>query len=376
MKIRNIPAAKIIFSKQDRKEILNRMDFCLKNGALSDGRYTREFEDKWAGYVGTKHAVAVSSGSSAIEISMRILNIKDKEVLVPANTFTATAVSVLLAGGNVRFVDINPDTFSLGIKSLENKASRKTAGMIIVHIGGIITPEIKAIRKWCVRNGLWLFEDCAHAHGSALGGQRAGEFGIAGAYSFFATKVITSGEGGMIVTNNRDFAEKARLIRNHGKPKPWVSYHTHIGSNWRMSELNAAVGLTHLNRLEEFIEYREKIAGIYTESLREVPEVKIILPCAKSSWYKYIVILPKRINRGKLKASLKKKGINLAGEVYETPLHLQPIFKKHSRERFLIAEDICARHICLPLYYGMAYREAEFLADAVKTEIVNRRNLR
>lgn len=376
MKIRNIPAAKIIFSKQDRKEILNRMDFCLKNGALSDGRYTREFEDKWAGYVGTKHAVAVSSGSSAIEISMRILNIKDKEVLVPANTFTATAVSVLLAGGNVRFVDINPDTFSLSIKSLENKASRKTTGIIIVHIGGIITPEIKAIRKWCVRNGLWLFEDCAHAHGSALGGQSAGAFGIAGAYSFFATKVITSGEGGMIVTNNRDFAEKARLIRNHGKPKPWVSYHTHIGSNWRMSELNAAVGLTHLNRLEEFIEYREKIAGVYTESLKEVPEVKIILPYAKSSWYKYIVILPKRINRGKLKASLKKRGINLAGEVYETPLHLQPIFKKHSRERFLIAEDICARHICLPLYYGMAYREAELLADAVKTEIVNWRNLR
>lgn len=365
----NIPATKVIFNQESRKEILKRIDVCLRRGALSQGQNVKEFEKKWSNYVGTKYAIAVNSGSSAIEISMRILGIKDKEVLVPVNTFVATAVSVMLAGGKVRFVDIDPNTLSINLKSLKHKISKKTVGVIIVHIGGIITPEIKAIKKWCAENGLWLFEDCAHAHGSELDGQRAGTFGIAGGYSFFATKLITSGEGGIIVTNNSNFSEKARLLRNHGKPKPWVSYYTHIGSNWRMSEINAVIGLAHLKRLDRFIKYREKIALIYTKYLKETSEVKVILPISRSSWYKYIVVLPKRINREALRGSLRKRGINLPGEVYEAPLHLQPVFRHYSNERFPQAEDICSRHICLPIYYGMTEKEAKFVVNNLQGEI-------
>ncbi len=359
----NIPPTKVVFETQDRKEILARIDNCLKKGLLSQGKNVKEFEEKWSDYIGTKYAIALSSGSSAIEVSMRILGVKDKEVLVPVNTFVATAVSVMLAGGKVRFVDIDPNTFSISLKGLKNSVSEKTAGVIIVHIGGIISPEIKAIRKWCAENGLWLFEDCAHAHGSELYGQRAGTFGIAAGYSFFATKVITSGEGGMIVTNNSDFADKARLLRNHGKPKPWVSYYADIGSNWRMSEINAAIGLAHLGRLDRFIKYREKIALIYTKYLKETPETKVILPVSRSSWYKYIVVLPRKINREALKDSLRKRGINLPGEVYEAPLHLQPIFRQYSKSRFPQAEDICSRHICLPIYYGMTEKEVMFVVN-------------
>lgn len=359
----------VFFGKKDRKEILARIDDCLRRGALSQGQYVNEFEEKWANYTGVKYAVAVNSGSSAIEISMRILEVKNKVVLVPSNTFAATAVSVLLAGGKVRFVDIDPDTLSVSLKSLKSKVSKQTAGLIIVHIGGIISPEIKAIRKWCSENDLWLFEDCAHAHGSALGCQHAGTFGVAGGYSFFATKVITSGEGGMIVTNSKDFMEKAVLLRNHGKPKSWVSYHTHIGSNWRMSELNACVGLTHLSRLNEFIEWREQIANKYTEYLKVVPGIRIILPFSKSSWYKYIVLLPKGINREELKTALKNKGIVLSGETYEVPLHRQPIFRKYAKEKLPITEDFCSRHICLPIYYGMTEKQAEYVVNALKEGI-------
>lgn len=369
MKNINIPPTRVVFDREDRKEILAHIDICLRKGLLSQGQNVKEFEEKWSNYVGAKYAIAVNSGSSAIEISMRILDIKDKEVLVPVNTFVATAVSVLLAGGKIKFVDIDPNTLSINLRSLKNKISKKTVGAIIVHIGGIITPEIKAIKKWCAEKGLWLFEDCAHAHGSALDGQRAGTFGIAGGYSFFATKVITSGEGGMIVTNNSNFADKVRLLRNHGKPKPWVSYYTHIGSNWRMSEINAVIGLAHLKRLNVFIKYREKIALFYTKYLKETPEAKVILPVSRSSWYKYIVVLPKRINRETLKDSLRKKGINLAGEVYEVPLHLQPVFRNYSNERFPLAEDICSRHICLPIYYGMTEKEAKFVVNNLQGEI-------
>lgn len=369
MKNYSIPSTKVIFSKKDREEILTRINDCLRRGALSQGQYVNEFEEKWSHYTGAKYAIAVNSGSSAIEISMRILGVKNKIVLVPANTFTATAVSVLLAGGNVKFVDIDPDTLSISLRSLKSKISKQTAGVIIVHIGGIISPEIKSIRNWCAENGLWLFEDCAHAHGSTLGSQHAGTFGIAGGYSFFATKVITSGEGGMIVTNSRDFMEKAVLLRNHGKPKPWVSYHTHIGSNWRMSELNACVGLTHLSRLNEFIAWREKVARKYTKDLKQISGIKIILPTSRSSWYKYIVVLPKGIDRKKLKINLKEKGIHLAGEVYEIPLNRQPIFRAYTKEKFSFTEDFCLRHICLPLYYGMTKDEAEYIVKSLKKEI-------
>lgn len=369
MKKLKIPPTKVVFGREDRRQILACIDSCLRKGALSQGQYVKEFEGKWADYVGTKYAVAVNSGSSAIEIPMRILGVENKEVLVPANTFAATAVSVLLAGGNVKFVDIDPDTLSISLKSLKSKISKKTVGVIIVHIGGMISPEIKAIRKWCAENGLWLFEDCAHAHGSALGCQRAGTFGVAGGYSFFATKVITSGEGGMIVTNNKRFQEEAALLRNHGKPKPWISYHTRIGSNWRMSELNACVGLTHLSRLNEFIKWRERIANKYTEYLKVVPGIRIILPSSRSSWYKYIVLLPKGINREELKTALKDKGIILSGETYEVPLHRQPIFRKYAKEKLPIAEDFCSRHICLPIYYGMTEKEAEYVVNGLKEGI-------
>lgn len=364
-----VPAARVVFGEDARREVLARIDDCLTTGMLAQGKYVREFEHKWAQYVGTKYAVAVSSGSSAIEICMRILGVEGKEVLLPVNTFAATATSALLAGGRVRFVDIDPTTLSLSLRELESKLTPQTTGAIIVHIGGLITPEIEEIAGWCRDRGLWLFEDCAHAHGSENNGRRAGNFGIGGAYSFFATKVMTSGEGGMIVTNDEVIAQKARLLRNHGKPEPWVSYHTDLGTNWRMSELNAAVALSQLARLDAFIAWRDKIAKLYTELLRHVPQVTPISPNRGTSWYKYIVLLDARIDREKLRQAMEEQGVSLSGEVYSIPLHKQPIFKDMSDGSFPVAEDFCRRHICLPLYYGMSQEEAEFVVDTLKRNL-------
>jgi perosamine synthetase len=285
---------------------------------------------------------------------------------VPVNTFAATAAGVLLAGGTVRFVDADPATFSVSLSELKRRRTPKTAGVIVVHIGGIVTPEIEAIRDWCESNGLWLFEDAAHAAGSSFNGKHAGTFGIAGSYSFFATKVITTAEGGMIVTDDDKIAEQCRLLRNHGKPQEWVSYHVLLSDNSRMSELNGILGLSQLRRLDEFIKWREGVAARYTKLLRDIPGVQPVLPQSPTSWYKYIVLLPVGVSREQLKKTMKERGVSLGGEVYELPLHLQPIFKEYGQDGFPLSEDICSRHVCLPLYYGMTEQEVDFVVQTFR----------
>jgi len=364
----NIPPVKVFFPEEDKAEIVRRIKDCLSSGMLAQGKNVREFEERFGQYVGTRHAVAVSSGGSAIEIVMRILNIKDREVIVPTNTFLATASAVILAGGKVRLADISPDTFCVSLENLKKACTEETVGVIVVHVGGIITPEIEEIAKWCDENGLWLFEDCAHAHGSKLSTKMAGALGIAGAYSFFATKVITSGEGGMIVTDDDDIASRARILRDYGKTEPWVSYHKELGGNWRMSDITGAIGVVQLRRLDDLIDWRERMANIYTKLLKDNAELIPILPKGRCSWYKYILLLPKGADREKLKTDMKGQGIRLSGNVYDVPLHKQPVFLDLEGE-FPMADDICSRHICLPLYYGMSVEEAEYVVDILRTLI-------
>ena len=332
---------------------------------IQGDKNVQEFETNFAQFVGTKHAIATNSGGAAIAIAMHLFNVKDKEVLVPTNTFVATASEVLLAGGNVRLVDTDPNTFSVSLNALKTAVTPKTVGVNIVHIGGIITPEIEAIRDWCQAQGLWLFEDAAHAHGSSFKGKSAGQFGCMAAYSFYATKVMTSGEGGMLVTDDDNLAEKARGLRDYGKPQPWVSYYTQLGSNWRMSEFSATVGVVQLKRLPEFIQWREKIANFYTQALQNLSQFTLVLPPEKSSWYKYILLLPSGVNRDEFKAKMKEKGVSLPGGVYEMPLHQQPIFKEISGQ-FPLADDICQRHICLPIYFGLTEEEAAYVVECLR----------
>lgn len=369
-----IPAFRREFGADERREIAERIDRILVSGMLVQGETCSEFERYWRDYVGAKYAVAVSSGSSALEIILRALDVAGKEVLVPTNTFIATATSVLFAGGRVRFVDTDKQTLGVSLSELRHRRTEETIGVIVTHIGGIITPEIEHIAAWCREEGIWLLEDCAHAHGSEIAGRRAGTFGVAGAYSFFATKVVTACEGGIIVTNDAHVAEMASLLRDHGKPEPWVSYHTHLGSNWRMGELNAAVGLSQLRQLDELISERERIATMYTDALRDIDGVELILPHDRSSWYKYPLLLPLDVPRTALRERMKTAGVNLAGGVYETPLHQQPVFEHLGDAAFPVADDVCARHVCLPMFQGMGGQEAQHVTctlSQVLKEIVH-----
>jgi dTDP-4-amino-4,6-dideoxygalactose transaminase len=363
---RKIPPLKVCFPEADRREIHERIEKCLAEGQVAQGENVREFEERFAEYCGCRFALAVSSGGSALEAALCALDVRGREVLVPTNTFLATAGAVLRAGGQVKLVDIDRKTAAPSLEMLRRQAGPQTAGVIVVHIGGIVTPEIEAIRTWCDENGLWLFEDCAHAHGSELNGKRAGTSGIGGAYSFFSTKVMTSGEGGMVVTNDEGLAKKVALLRNYGKPEPWITYSTELGANWRLNELAAAVGVVQLRRLDEFISWREAIAAFYTSQLQGVDGIRLVLPAGRSSWYKYILLLPEGVDRDAFRQAARARGVQFSGGVYDLPLHRQPVFEDRADYGFPNADQFCARHICLPLYYGMTEEEAGYVVETIK----------
>ena len=367
-----VPAAKIQFLPEDRIWIADRIQEVLASGQLTLGKYGAEFEQKFAGLCGMRHGIAVNSGTSSLEIILRSLGIEGRDILVPTNTFFATAAAVVHAGGNPVFLDMDPESFSIHPEEVEKKLTPKTAGVIVVHIGGIISAQMPALADLVKRKGMWLVEDAAHAHGSSLRSISAGAFGIASSFSFYPTKVMTSGEGGMIVTNNDKLAEEARIYRDQGKASFTVNAHIRMGYNWRMSEPHAIIGLRHLERLPAMIADRRAIAACYDQGLQDFRNLRT-LPVPSDgicNYYKYIAILNEKRDRKELKKILREQhGVSLAGEVYEEPLHKQPIFEKYCTDSLPIAEDLCSRHICLPIFSGMQAAEAQQVIGALKQVI-------
>ena len=371
-----IPAAKIVIPEEDRKEILSRIDEALRTGGLTLGKNGKEFEAAFSRLIGTKHAVAVNSGTSSIEIPLRILGVAGKEVVVPTNTFFATAAGVVHAGGTPRFADVDARTLGLTLESVKKAVTHKTAGVVMVHIAGLVSPETPKIADYCREKGLFFFEDAAHAHGSSLNGRMAGSFGAAASFSFYPTKVITSAEGGMIVTDSDDIAAQALQYRDQGKEGFLTNFHVRMGYNWRMSELHAAVGVLQLRRLEEFVRERNRVASDYQRRLKGLEGLTLLTPPPGSlcNYYKVAGLLDRGLDRASIKKELKERfAVSLSGEVYDTPLHRQPVFAQYAHGEFPVADDVCARHICLPGYPGMSDEEIGRVVDGLGQVLASRR---
>lgn len=360
-----IPAQRIVFDRDVQGEILARIATILSSGHVAEGSNVSELERRVAGQTHRRHAIAVSSGGAALELGLSLLGAQGHEVIVPTNTFMATAASVVRTGGSVRLADIEPDTLCLSLETLKSVATARTRGVIVVHIGGIIPPDIDQIRRWCDASGLWLLEDAAHAHGCELHGRPAGSWGTAAAFSFFATKVVTSGEGGVLVLDDDELAARGRILKNYGKRDTWSSYHTEIGWNLRMSEIAAAVAVTHFAKLNDLVRRRSSVACMYTALIeKHCVGLRLILPSEQSSWYKYVVRLPPGISADRVRQKMKEVGVSLAGGVYDIPLHRQPPLIE-APARFPGAEQVCGGHICLPIYPDMAKAEIEFVVDSL-----------
>jgi len=365
----NIPPVRPYFPEEDRNWVAEKIKEMLTSGQLTLGALGRELEQKFAKYTGAPYAVAVNSGTAALEIPLRILDVAGKDVLVPTNTFFATAAAVVHAGGNPVFIDMNPETFALSVEQLEKRLTPKTVGVILVHIAGLVSYQTSEIVDWCEKKGLWLLEDAAHAHGSTIGGKHAGTFGIAGTFSFYPTKVITSGEGGMIITHDKQIYEEAQLYRDQGKSSFLTNTHGKMGYNWRLSEPHAAIGLVQLKALPEILKRRERIAKSYDQFFAQAGMGRVLMvpPGSASNYYKYVFIPEKPIDRSTFKKTFKEKtGVSLTGEVYELPLHRQPAFQSYASGSFPVAEDLCARHLCLPVYPALTMNEADYVVSSLQ----------
>jgi perosamine synthetase len=371
-----VQAARVVFPVADREEIAAATAEILSSGMLTLGTYTRQFEAAFAAAhsgpgaspAEVPHAVAVSSGTAALEIALRCVGVSGRDVVVPANTFYATAAAAVAAGGRLVFADIDAGTFALSPETLIAALTPRTAAVVVVHIGGLVTPDIDELRRICRERGIALVEDAAHAHGATWDGRFAGSFGAAAAFSFYPTKVVTCGEGGMMVTPSGEYADEARIYRDQGKGSFGANHHVRPGYAWRMSELNAVTGLVHLRRMASSIDRRREVAARYTSALAGLDGLAALGEPAgcRSNFYKYIAILPPGSDRARLKREMADlHEVRLAGEVYDVPLHQQPVFAEFAGPALPVTEDMCARHICLPVHSDMTDDEVDQVLAAV-----------
>ncbi|HKY71745.1 MAG TPA: DegT/DnrJ/EryC1/StrS aminotransferase family protein [Nitrospira sp.] len=340
----------------------------LRSGTLILGDYTERFERQFADYIGCRYAISVNSGSTALEFLNRIKGISGKRVLVPTNTNFATVAAIPRAGGIVQYLDMDPKTFAPTLEMVEAQFTRcqDIAGVLWVHIGGIISPEFFAVRIFCQERGAWVVEDCAHAHGSQLRGRKAGSLADGGAFSFFPTKVMTTCEGGMITTDSADEDRLARSLRNQGKREMnYGGLHHDFGNSSRMTELNALLGSLQLRKLPAMLQRRARAASVIAKELDRAG----VVYCSTShmevaSNYKLIVLLPEGRSREAVKKALVEEGVQVGGGVYEIPCHRQPVFEDLSRGVSLPnAERWCPRHLCPPVTSGMTEDEARFVGE-------------
>ena len=294
-------------------EILHLCRGSLSSGNLSAGPLLREFESSFAANSRLPHALAVSSGTDALEAILRGLSVSGRKVLVPTNTFAATAFAVIRAGGQPVLVDMDPRTLAPSPGQVElalDQDAGDIAAFVLVHIGGFIGDATKELADLCGSRGVALVEDAAHAHGSLYQGDAPGTWSAGAAYSFFATKVMTSAEGGMVVTNREDIASSVRSYRDQGRDPNDPQINVAVGTNSRMSELHAAVGLAELRRLPAVVATRRRIANSYDALVGGLPGFTAVAPVEGSepNYYKYILVFDTPAMKSDFKAFARSRG--------------------------------------------------------------------
>ncbi|MEV1047747.1 DegT/DnrJ/EryC1/StrS family aminotransferase [Streptomyces sp. NPDC049916] len=370
-----VPAQRVRFTVAERRTVLERVDGALASGVLTQGPLVARFEEltrDWTGTPGT----AVASGSAALEIALRTIGVAGRTVLVPVNTFFATAAAAVRAGGRARFVDVELDGLGMDPDALRTALERwpDTAAVVPVHIGGILSPALDGVLTACAEHGIPVLEDAAHAFGSTLGERPAGSLGRFGAFSFFPTKVALSGEGGLLTSAAEGDLEDVRRWRDHGKSAQGSTLHDRPGGNWRLSELHAALGTVDLERFARTLSARRSLAAHYDTLLKDVPSLRPhpVPPEAGSNYYKYLAHLDGPVDRDTLKSRLRERhGVRLAGEVYDHLLCDHPYFRDATGpgESFPRGRWFARHHIALPLYPSLTHEEQVRVVSALRCEL-------
>ncbi len=363
-------------TNDDKKAVLR----TLNNRWLTNGPILESFENKFSRYIGTPYSIGVSSATHGLHLSLHAIDIgPSDEVIVPIMTFASTADVVTYRGAKPIFCDIEPDTFNISVESVKKKITRKTKAIIVVHYGGQ-SCDMDEIEELCRDRQVYIIEDCAHSLGSQYKDKMCGAMGITGCFSFYPTKIITTAEGGMIVTKNEKIANRIRLLRSHGmniiprkreQQAKWKYDIVEMGYNYRLDEIRSSLGLSQLKRVDQINSKRIKIAEKFS---RELSKIKgITIPVQKKDrnhiFHLYTIKVEKDypLTRDELFLKLASKGIGAS--VQYIPLHLMSYIKKKfhfSADDFPIANKVKDLILSLPIFPTMTSKQVEYVIDTIK----------
>jgi len=354
----------------------------LKRRWLTMGEKVEEFESKFAWFVKAEYAVALSSGTAALHLALKSLDVKaGDEVLVPSITFVASINAVLYCGAKPVFVDSTSlEDFNISVVDIEKKITSKTRGIIVVHYGGFLA-DMDKITRLARKYDLFVIEDSAHSIGTKSGSKMAGTLGEIGCFSFFSNKNLATGEGGMIVTDNQRLAQKVKLLRSHGMTSPtWERFKAvafdydivDLGYNYRMTEIGAALGLEQLKKLIANNQKRKALSKIYIDNLSGVEQISIPFQDypRNSSHHLFAILLNKKIDRKNFMQKLRQKGVQTS--IHYLPVHKFSYYRKDYPQKpgnLPISEEIGKREVSLPLHPRMNKKDVLYVCHQVKSFI-------
>ena len=306
------------------------MDAVRSGWISSNGKYIREFEERFAAFCGVQHGISTSNGTTALHLAIHALGIgPGDEVIVPALTFVASANAVHYTGATPVFADVDPQSWTLDPVAVEALITPKTKAIAPVHLYGHPAP-MNALRAIADHHGLLLIEDAAEAHGAQVGARRTGNLGHAAAFSFFANKIITTGEGGMVTTNDAALAARCRMLRDHAMPPERRYWHDEVGFNYRMTNLQAAVGVAQMARIDEFIARKREIAHLYQEALGTVPglTLPVELPGYTNVYWMYSILVGDEYGLKRDEVMVALRAQNIDSRPFFHPLDTLPPYQR------------------------------------------------
>ncbi len=338
----------------------------LKSGMLASGERVLEFEKKFADFCGSNHAVAVNNGTAALHAALLTAGIgPGDEVIVPAFSFVATASAVVMCGAKPVFADVEEKTFNIDPRQVAERVTPRTKAVIGVHLFGQPC-DIEALQEICASHSLKFIEDAAQAHGALYKNARTGSFGHLACFSFYATKNMITGEGGMVNTSDKAYNERLRLLINHGQSEKYL--HTILGYNYRMTDIGAALGLIQLKKLEKFNLRRRKNAEFYNAGLSAKGlAIPFVGPARNHVYHQYVVRLTEEfpMNRMTFMEYLKAKGIGTAIH-YPIPLHRQPLFGlENDPDPCPVATSLAGSVLSLPVHPLLDQKELSYICDTI-----------
>ncbi len=363
-----IPVCEPLLGEKEIEYVLD----CLKtNWISSKGKYIEQFEEKFAHYCGGKYGISTTSGTTALHLALASVGIgPGDEVIVPTFTMIATAFAVVYTGANPILVDSEPETWNMDVGQIEEKITDRTKAILPVHIYGHPC-DMEPILTLAREHDLYVIEDAAEAHGAEYKGKKAGGIGNIGCFSFYGNKVITTGEGGMVVTSDEGIAERARALKDLAFSREKRFLHTGLGFNYRMTNIQAAIGLAQFERIDELAEMRRRNARLYNSYLKDIKGIRLPVEkeWAKNIYWMYSILIEDEygMSRDELMAALEKKGIET--RTFFIPVHEQPAFQKmglFKEENYPVAEALSRKGMYLPSSSGLKEKEIRYICNVIR----------